>query len=116
MINTRYELGQIKRIELGDRGVSGRLKWVRIHGTQKVETIHKELPIRLAFGGLPSALFILTKGTDSKGGGFYEFRGGGRGHGVGLCQNGAQGMAQLGMNAEQILKHFFTNVELERYQ
>lgn len=116
MINKRYDVGQIERIELGDRGVSGRLKWVRIYGTRKVETIHKELPIRLAFGGLPSALFVLKAGTDSKGEGFHVFHGGGRGHGVGLCQHGAQGMALRGMYAEQILKHYFSNVELERYQ
>ena len=51
MINKRHDVGRIERIELGDRGVSGRLKWIRIHGSTKVETIHKELPIRLAFGG-----------------------------------------------------------------
>ena len=116
MINIRHEVGQIERIELGDRGVSGRLKWVRIHGDKKVETIHKELPIRLAFGGLPSALFVLQTETDARGNVQHVFLGGGRGHGVGLCQHGAQGMAQSGMTYAQILKHYFTNVEIERYQ
>ncbi len=116
MIDSRYAVGQIERIELGDRGVSGRLKWVRIYGSKKVETIHKELPIRLAFGGLPSALFVLQTETDARGNVQHVFLGGGRGHGVGLCQHGAQGMAQSGMTYAQILKHYFTNVEIESYQ
>lgn len=116
MMDNRHPVGQIERIELGDRGVSGRLKWVRIHGASKVETIHKELPIRLAFGGLPSALFVLQTKTDARGKVRHVFLGGGRGHGVGLCQHGAQGMAQSGMSYEQILMHYFTDVEIERYQ
>ena len=116
MINKRHHVGQIERIELGDRGVSGRLKWVRIHGSENVETIHKELPIRLAFGGLPSAMFVLMTETDTRGNPFYVILGGGRGHGVGLCQHGAQGMAQRGMTYEQIVKHYFSGVEIERYE
>ena len=116
MINNRHNVGQIERIELGDRGVSGRLKWVRIHGSENVETIHKEQPIRRAFGGLPSALFVLITETDTRGNPYYVILGGGRGHGVGLCQHGAQGMAQRGMSYAQILKHYYSGVEIERYK
>ena len=115
MINKRVNVGQINRIKLGDRGVSGRLKWIRVYGSQRTEVIKKELPIRQALGGLPSAMFVLDV-TEVNGIQTFTFTGGGRGHGVGLCQNGAQGMALQGMGYDQILKHYFTGVEMERYQ
>jgi len=39
----------------------------------------------------------------------------GFGHGVGLCQEGAMRMAQFGYNYEQILKFYFTGIELINY-
>jgi stage II sporulation protein D len=36
----------------------------------------------------------------------------GLGHGVGLCQYGAQGMALQGHSFEEILKHYYTGIEL----
>lgn len=41
------------------------------------------------------------------------FKGKGKGHGVGLSQWGAQGMAKQGYKYEEILKHYYTGVELE---
>ena len=40
--------------------------------------------------------------------------GAGSGHGVGLCQTGALGMARTGKSAEQILMHYYRGVELKR--
>ena len=42
-------------------------------------------------------------------------KGHGFGHGVGLCQEGAMRMAQLGFKYEQILKFYFTGIELFDY-
>ena len=39
----------------------------------------------------------------------YKIIGGGYGHGVGMSQNGAKGLAQMGYSAEQILEYFFPN-------
>ena len=36
----------------------------------------------------------------------------GYGHGVGMSQWGAYGMAQEGKSAEQIIKHYFQKVEI----
>jgi stage II sporulation protein D len=72
-------------------------------------TIRKELPIRLAFGGLPSAMFFVQQAD-----GVYTFIGGGRGHGVGLCQHGARGMAMAGHGFEAIVTHYFTGVETRK--
>ena len=42
----------------------------------------------------------------------WRFRGGGYGHGVGLSQNGANGMAKQGKSFAEILHFFYTDVEL----
>lgn len=36
----------------------------------------------------------------------------GNGHGVGMSQTGANTLAKDGKNAEEIIKHFYQNVEL----
>ena len=42
----------------------------------------------------------------------FVIKGEGYGHGVGMCQNGAIGLADHGYSCEQILKHYFTGVEI----
>jgi stage II sporulation protein D len=41
-------------------------------------------------------------------------RGGGNGHGVGMCQNGAIGMARAGYGVEAILQHYYPGTALRR--
>lgn len=43
----------------------------------------------------------------------YVIDGGGYGHGVGMSQWGARGMAENGFTYDEILKHYFTGIELE---
>ena len=43
----------------------------------------------------------------------YTFTGSGWGHGVGMSQEGAKGMANAGFTYEQILKHYFIGTEIE---
>lgn len=109
LVNKQYRVGTVISIEALERGVSGRLKAVRVVGTGKSEIIRKELNIRLAFGGLPSALFAVEKENAD-----FIFRGAGRGHGVGMCQQGARGMAVKGNGYHAILTHYFSGVQLER--
>ena len=40
------------------------------------------------------------------------FLGRGWGHGVGLCQNGAYGMALAGASYDQILRHYYTGIDI----
>ena len=42
------------------------------------------------------------------------FLGRGWGHGVGLCQNGAFGMALAGAPYDEILRHYYTGIEIVR--
>tara|TARA_B100000530_G_C15608863_1_gene349530 strand:+ start:239 stop:409 length:171 start_codon:yes stop_codon:yes gene_type:complete len=43
---------------------------------------------------------------------FWLFSGGGFGHGVGMSQYGAIGMAERGKTATQILRHYYSGAEV----
>ena len=62
---------------------------------------------------LPSAYFTLEAQTDQEGN-FTGCRiqGGGYGHGVGMSQNGAKGMAETGKKYKEILTYFYKDVEI----
>jgi len=52
--------------------------------------------------------------TSSVVSGDFMITGAGAGHGVGMSQRGAMGMASAGYTYEDILKHYFTGVEIEK--
>jgi SpoIID/LytB domain protein len=60
-------------------------------------------------GGLKSTLFEATRQGDA-----FVIRGAGFGHGVGMCQMGAIGMATAGKRAAQILAHYYRGSHLHR--
>lgn len=62
----------------------------------------------LSGNGAIDNINIDTSGAES-----YSINGGGYGHGVGMSQWGARGMAENGFTYDQILKHYFTGIELE---
>lgn len=63
---------------------------------------------QIGLGGLQSTLFVIQPRTGADGAlQSITFLGGGWGHGVGLCQFGAEGMAQRGFTYKQILSHYF---------
>jgi stage II sporulation protein D len=71
----------------------------------------KGLPIRWSLN-VPDNLFVFEKTTDPDGMDRYTFFGKGWGHGTGFCQVGAYGMAFRGWTAEQILKRYYTGIEI----
>ncbi|MCL2397931.1 MAG: hypothetical protein FWC93_07705, partial [Defluviitaleaceae bacterium] len=58
----------------------------------------------------PSGSGIVATTTSS--GYSIELSGRGWGHGVGMSQHGANGMAQRGYDFRQILHHYYTGVEI----
>ncbi|NUM56171.1 MAG: SpoIID/LytB domain-containing protein [Candidatus Hydrogenedentes bacterium] len=112
LVNRQYRVGRILSIRAGERGVSGRLKSVTVKGTAGSVTIRKELPIRQAFGDLPSSMLIIKEERGPSGPVAWIFTGGGRGHGVGLCQHGARGMALKGFGHDAIVAHYFSGSTL----
>jgi peptidoglycan hydrolase-like amidase len=63
---------------------------------------------RLGWDAVPSNSF-----TAHEQGGEVILQGVGRGHGLGLCQRGARGMAERGSDFHAILNHYFPNTRLE---
>ena len=59
---------------------------------------------------LPSAYFTFVYDETND---IYTIYGGGYGHGVGMSQNGAEGMAQQGYNYKDILSFFFQNITIQ---
>ncbi len=108
-----YDVGQLLKIEVVERGKSYRATKVRVTGTKKTVEVERELPIRRLFGGLKSALFVAESEMSGDRLKKVTFYGTGFGHGVGLCQTGAIGMAQRGITYDEILKHYYPGTRLE---
>lgn len=72
-----------------------------------------ELRRRLGFDRLRSGRILATwpRAGETIQDGLY-FQGLGNGHGVGLCQRGALGYAELGLGAERILAHYYPGAKL----
>ena len=120
---SQHEISEIIKDRLGidfgcildliplERGTSGRIKHLKIIGTNKVMVIGKELEIRrsLSKTHLYSSAFIVDAQEEDEEDIPQKFvlTGAGWGHGVGLCQIGAAVMADKGYKYEEILKHYF---------
>lgn len=64
---------------------------------------------------LNEQLFVINKRYDSAGRvTSYTFTGRGWGHGVGMCQYGAYGLAKMGVKYDAIIKHYYTGVDVTK--
>ena len=124
-------IGKIQGIDVLERNEGGAVQRMLIRGSKRTIEVETEYNVRAllnaqgceirrhdgstAEGGtlLPSACMVVEPvfGEDESLTGF-RFRGGGYGHGVGMSQNGANGMAKRGKTWEEILCFFYTGVEL----
>jgi stage II sporulation protein D len=107
-IELNHHAGLITKIEAVDRSNSGRIDHLLIamnDGYQAVITAHA---FRMALGHdrIRSTNFEVKK-SELAGAGEFEFAGKGYGHGVGLCQWGARGMAKQGKDYRAILAHYY---------
>jgi stage II sporulation protein D len=106
-------IGSLTDLRVIARGRSGRATDLEIIGTDGRRQVLGGR-IRSALG-LREQLFVIERRYDETGRvtGF-AFLGRGWGHGVGMCQVGAYGLARQGFNYEQILKAYYTGIELTR--
>ena len=93
----------IASIGAQDPGPSGRCLEVKVEGTGGAKILSSmEFRRLLGYAVLKSTAFTAEfEGAD------VLFRGTGFGHGVGMCQWGARGMARAGRNAEAILLRYY---------
>ncbi|MCG3128718.1 MAG: hypothetical protein CHACPFDD_03609 [Phycisphaerae bacterium] len=105
-------LGPIARIDVVERTAGDRPALLRLVGDSGRERMLRPEELRVALGGrmLKSAWCeIARRGNE------FVFTGGrGYGHGVGLCQYGAQGLALAGRSTSQILSFYYPGSSLER--
>jgi stage II sporulation protein D len=109
------ELGEVKSILAVKRNKFGHIDILKIKGSKSSYLIKKESNIRKTLGGLRSTVFKIEAeyGKNKKPQQFVIY-GAGWGHSVGMCQAGARGMADQGKNYKEILRHYFTGVDLEK--
>ena len=108
-------IGAFRTITVLERGVSGRSRSIEISGSLGTVQVRGELKIRKLFGMLNSSLFLVDVERSPSGEvQALIFRGGGWGHGVGMCQLGAIGRAERGQDYKSILRHYFNGAEVFR--
>jgi SpoIID/LytB domain protein len=108
------KIGNITSIITVGRGFTGLVKQVLVRGTAG-EYLIKSDEIRKKLGGLRSNLFEVEPKMGIDGlPEYFIFRGAGWGHGIGMCQSGAAGMAAAGMDSTAILTHYYPGTMLEK--
>ncbi|MDI6829186.1 MAG: SpoIID/LytB domain-containing protein, partial [Armatimonadota bacterium] len=102
--------GKLQSIEFAEFDQSGRVKAVLLKGEKGEFVIHGiELRNALGHDKMKSTRVILTISPEAK----YIIIGSGYGHGLGVCMHGANQLGRLGKTAEEILKHYYTGVEIK---
>ena len=106
-------VGDLVDIRVASRSASGRVQRLDVvtsRGTIPVEgdRIRRVIMLDVQQGRiLPSTLFDVETVMSGGRAGRVSFVGGGNGHGVGMCQNGAIGMARRGYSYSMILSHYY---------
>jgi stage II sporulation protein D len=102
---TGSDPGQIKRMEIADKGPSGRVTRFLVND---VEVSAPQM--RLALGStVMRSTFVNRISTE---GNKVVMKGSGYGHGVGMCQWGARALAENGSSAEEIVRHYYRNIDI----
>ncbi len=116
--NRFASLGALETIRTISQLSHGRPVWVDVVGTTGAALRVRAETIRLAliFGGSQAAKRLYSMNCEIVDAGAYiEFRNGrGYGHGVGLCQHGAEGMARAGKTGEEIMGFFYARATIVR--
>jgi SpoIID/LytB domain protein len=102
-------VGSVRALTVLERGVSGRALALRVEGTLGAADVRGELTIRRLLRNLPSSMFVVDHEGDEA-----VLRGGGWGHGAGMCQWGAIGRAEAGHGYRDILRAYFAGAEVAR--
>ena len=106
MKQAQYEDCEIKFeeencIQILEYTSSGRVKTIKFGNKEIAGTEARTLL------GLKSTNFTFDIGSEN-----VKFTVTGYGHGVGMSQTGADALAKSGSNYEEIIKHFYTDVEI----
>ena len=122
------EKGALQSISVKKRNEAGYITELELKYANKTEVLKNENKIRKALGAylqevilqneqvrtdlsmIPSACFEVLDISDGK----IVLRGGGFGHGIGMSQYGARGMAEKGHDYKEIIDYYFENVVVKK--
>lgn len=112
----RYgSVGRVRDLVPRRIGVSGRVVELAVLGSEG-DLLLSGLRVRWGLG-LRENLFVVDRELTAEGAvARFVFTGRGWGHGVGLCQVGAYGMARAGAKHTEILGHYYSGVRLGKVQ
>lgn len=127
----KAQIGEIKSIEVTERLEGGSVNKVIVKGSMGEYTIEGEMAARRFFGdssiewinnrgktfsmgSLPSGFFALNPIYKKNVLSGYEIIGGGYGHGLGMSQNGAYAMTKKGYRYDDILRFFYSGIEISK--
>lgn len=105
---------EARGLQVSAWGASGRAARLEIYTrTRRVQIsatdFYHGVGRREGWKAVRSSLFKLHPGKDH-----VVLEGAGSGHGVGLCQWGAEGMGRKGYNYRQILRHYYHGTEIKK--
>lgn len=115
-------VNQVSEVKVTDRAEHGRVREIQfVTDAGTFSSTKDQIRSRLRYitsdgshASLRSTLFYIDPVVDPKTGaitGWIAY-GGGWGHGVGMSQTGAVGMAERGKSYQEILHHYYTGIEL----
>ena len=125
-VDSMKNFGNVVSLEVAERSDSGCILELLVHFEDGIAKVENEYNIRkvLACGAdeitykdeskatlgslIPSAFCTVEKQAD----GSYLLCGGGYGHGIGMSQNGANGLAKAGYSYSDILNYFYKDIDL----
>ncbi len=112
-VNRRVDIGRLRDLQVVRRGVSGRIVELRLVGARGSSVV-RGFDVRTVLG-LRDSLAVIEPQRDASGEiDSVVFTGKGWGHGVGLCQVGAYGMALRGVAYSDILAHYYRGAVIDR--
>ena len=103
-------IGTLYDVNIKTKGYSRRAVELEIIGSNGTKSL-KGGAIRSALR-LREQLFVINKRYSGSTVASYTFTGRGWGHGVGMCQYGAYGLAKMGVKYDEIIRHYYTGVDL----
>jgi SpoIID/LytB domain protein len=113
LARARISVGRLEKIEPVAFSSSSRVTEVEVTGDESRARLRRP-QIRAALG-LKEYLFVVDRETDARGQVVaFVFTGRGWGHGVGMCQTGAYGLAKEGYSYTAILQKYYTGVKLHK--
>jgi stage II sporulation protein D len=105
------KFGKINKVFVAERSASGRVARLVIEtdkGTIEAKGDRTRQLFRKDEKLLPSDWYEVSKNGD-----IWTVKGKGYGHGIGMCQMGARARSAAGQNYKEILKAYYTGVEVE---